>query len=176
MNRGEIWTVARGVYATEPRPAVIVQDDVFDATSSVTVAPMSSMLLDVPLMRVRTAGGDGRLSGFDHDSDVMIDKLTTVKRSNVGTRVGRLTAEQVVEVERAMMVLVGLARWTRAIGSQCNTTACTGNPPYSIPPYSLPRQSGGPRPTPRCGIWELPYPGQKSKGLAEPESYLAFIC
>ena len=110
MNRGEIWTVAGGVYATKPRPAVILQDDLFDATSSVTVAPMSSTLLDAPLMRIRIGGGDGRLSGLDHDSDVMIDKLTPVKRSNDHARVGRLTAEQVVEVERAMMAFLGLAR------------------------------------------------------------------
>ncbi|OBK15898.1 type II toxin-antitoxin system PemK/MazF family toxin [Mycobacterium asiaticum] len=110
MNRGEIWTVAGGVYATKPRPAVIIQDDLFAATNSVTVAPMSRTLLDAPLMRIRIGGGDGRLSGLDHDSDVMIDKLTTVKRSNVQSRVGRLTAEQVVEVERAMMAFLGLAR------------------------------------------------------------------
>jgi mRNA interferase MazF len=40
----------------------------------------------------------------------MIDKLTTVRRSSVDTRVGRLTAEQLVEVERAMMAVLGLAR------------------------------------------------------------------
>lgn len=110
VNRGEIWTVAGGVYATKPRPAVIVQDDLFDATSSVTVAPMTSTPLDAPLMRIRIDGGDGRISGLDHDSDVMIDKLTTVRRSNVHARVGRLTAEQLVEVERAIMAFLGLAR------------------------------------------------------------------
>jgi mRNA interferase MazF len=60
--------------------------------------------------RIRISGGDGRLSGLDHDSDVMIDKLTTVSRSNVHARVGRLTAEQIVEIERAMMAFLGLAR------------------------------------------------------------------
>ena len=110
MNRGEIWTVAGGVYAAKLRPAVIVQDDLFDATSSVIVAPMTSVLLDAPLMRIRVSGGDGRLSGLDRDSDVMIDKLTTVRRSNVHVRVGRLTAEQLVEIERAMMAFLGLAR------------------------------------------------------------------
>lgn len=110
VNRGEIWTVAAGVYAAKPRLAVIVQDDLFDVTSSVTVAPMTSTLLDAPLMRIRISGGDGRISGLDHDSDVMIDKITTVRRSNVHTRVGRLTAEQLVEVERAMMAFLGLAR------------------------------------------------------------------
>ncbi|BBX25664.1 type II toxin-antitoxin system PemK/MazF family toxin [Mycolicibacterium alvei] len=99
-----------GVYAAKPRPAVIVQDDLFDATSSVTLAPMTTTLLDAPLMRIRIGGGDGRLAGLDHDSDVMIDKLTTVRRSNVHARVGRLTAEQLVEIERAMMAYLGLAR------------------------------------------------------------------
>jgi mRNA interferase MazF len=110
VNRGEIWTVAGGVYAAKPRPAVIVQDDLFDATSSVTVAPMTSTLLDAPLIRIRINGGDGRLSGLDHDSDVMVDKLTTVRRSDLHARVGRLTAEQLVEIERAMMAFLGLAR------------------------------------------------------------------
>jgi mRNA interferase MazF len=110
VNRGDIWTVAGGVYAAKPRPAVIVQDDLFDATSSVAVVPMTSSLLDAPLIRIRISGGDGRLSGLDHDSDVMIDKLTTVRRSNVHTRVGRLTAEQLVEIERAIMAFLGLAR------------------------------------------------------------------
>jgi mRNA interferase MazF len=98
------------VHAAKPRPAVIVQDDLFDATSSVTIAPMTSALLGAPLMRIRIGGGDGRISGLDHDSDVMIDKLTTVRRSNVHTRVGRLTADQLVEIERAMMAFLGLAR------------------------------------------------------------------
>ena len=102
--------MARGVYAAKPRPAVVVQDDLFDATSSVAVVPMTSSLLDAPLIRIRISGGDGRLSGLDHDSDVMIDKLTTVRRSNVHTRVGRLTVEQLVEIERAIMAFLGLAR------------------------------------------------------------------
>ena len=71
---------------------------------------MTTTLLDAPLMRIRITGGSGLLAGLDHDSDVMVDKLTTVRRSNVHTRVGRLTAEQVVEVERAMMAFLVLAR------------------------------------------------------------------
>ena len=108
MNRGELWTVAGGVYASKPRPALIVQDDVFDATASVTVAPLTSTLTDAPLLRIRI--GPSVLSGLDRDSDVMIDKLTTVRRTNAATRLGRLTAEQLTEVERAMMAFLGLAR------------------------------------------------------------------
>lgn len=108
MNRGELWTVAGGVYASKPRPALIVQDDVFDATASVTVAPLTSTLTDAPLLRIRVT--PTTLSGLECDSEIMIDKLTTVRRTNVANRLGRLTAEQLTEVERAMMAFLGLAR------------------------------------------------------------------
>ncbi|QDP96494.1 type II toxin-antitoxin system PemK/MazF family toxin [Microlunatus elymi] len=108
MNRGELWTVAGGVYASKPRPALIVQDEVFDATASVTVAPLTSTLTDAPLLRIRI--GPSALSGLERDSEVMIDKLTTVRRTSVANRLGRLTAEQLTEVERAMMAFLGLAR------------------------------------------------------------------
>ncbi|MFT4200674.1 type II toxin-antitoxin system PemK/MazF family toxin [Gordonia sp. (in: high G+C Gram-positive bacteria)] len=110
MNRGEIWTVAGGVYATKPRPAVIVQDDAFSATGSVIVAPLTTTLVDAPLIRIRIAGGGELISGLERDSDIMIDKLTAVRRSNVDERVGRLTSEQTVELERALMAFLGLAR------------------------------------------------------------------
>ena len=108
MNRGELWTVAGGDIASKPRPALILQDDLFDATESVTVAPLTTTLTDAPLLRVRVPSGD--LSGLARESDVMVDKLTTVRRSNVETRVGRVAAEQLAEVERSLMTFLGLAR------------------------------------------------------------------
>ncbi|PRI11855.1 type II toxin-antitoxin system PemK/MazF family toxin [Leucobacter massiliensis] len=108
MIRGELWNVAGGVYASKPRPALILQDDAFEGTDSVTVLPLTSNLLDAPLLRVRVTSGG--LSGLARDSDIMIDKLTTVRRSNVADRVGRLTAKQLADVERAVMAFLGLAR------------------------------------------------------------------
>jgi len=106
--RGELWTVAGGVYASKPRPALIFQDDAFDGTDSVTVLPLTSNLVDAPLLRVRVVGSD--LSGLERDRDVMIDKLTTVRRTNAVSRVGRLSVDQLAEVERAVMAFLGLAR------------------------------------------------------------------
>lgn len=108
MNCGELWTVAAGVYASKPRPALIVQDDLFEATDSVTVAPLTTLLIDAPLLRIRVHASE--LSGLDHDSDIMVDKLTTIRRSSVQTRIGRLTAQQVTEVERSLTTFLGLAR------------------------------------------------------------------
>ena len=108
MRRGELWTVAGGVYASKPRPALILQDDVFDATDSVAVLPLTSLHIAAPLIRYLLAADD--ISGLERDSDVMIDKLTTVRRSNVVYRVGKLTNQQMIEVERLVAVFLGLAR------------------------------------------------------------------
>lgn len=108
MKRGELWTVAGGVHAAKPRPAVIVQDDVFDLTDSVTVAPLTTTLVDAPLLRLRISAGG--IAGLAQESQVMVDKLTTVRRSNVQSRVGRLSSQQMVELERLMMTFLGMAR------------------------------------------------------------------
>lgn len=107
MNRGEIWSVAGGVYASKPRPAVLVQDNRFDGTDSVTVCPLTPTDAFAPLMRVPVPSDD--VSGLDSVSWVLVDKLTTVRRANVDQRIGRLSSSQLVEVERLLMVFLGLA-------------------------------------------------------------------
>lgn len=108
MIRGELWTVAGGVYSSKPRPALIVQDELFGGTDSVTVLPLTTHAVDAPLLRIRIPSTE--LNGLEKDSDVMIDKLTTVRRVNVSTRIGRLATAQLAEVERALIVFLGLAR------------------------------------------------------------------
>ncbi|WP_136610925.1 type II toxin-antitoxin system PemK/MazF family toxin [Sinomonas albida] len=107
MIRGEIWTVAGGVYASKPRPALVIQDDRYDATESVTVLPLTSHLVEAPLLRIPVQPSE--LSGLQRESHVMVDKLTTVRRSNVQSRIGRLTPSQLAEVERALLVFLGIA-------------------------------------------------------------------
>lgn len=51
MRRGEVWTVSGAGYAGKPRPAVIVQDDRFDATASVTICAFTTDETDAPLFR-----------------------------------------------------------------------------------------------------------------------------
>lgn len=105
MRRGDIVTVAGGVYARKPRPALILQDDRFDATDSVTVCPFTSTPVDAPLLRVPVPA-DGA-NGLDQDSFLMVDKITTVRRSNAGEVVGRLEAATMVEFERRLLVFLG---------------------------------------------------------------------
>lgn len=107
MRRGELWTVAGGVYASKPRPALILQDDRFDATDSITVAPLTSTAVDAPLLRYRLEPRSE--NGLDSTSFVMADKITTVRRSSIGTRLGAVSTSQLVEVERLVIVFLGLA-------------------------------------------------------------------
>ena len=105
MRRGDIVTVAGGVYASKPRPALIVQDDRFDATSSVTVCPFTSARVDAPLLRLPVTADE--VNGLDQDSYLMIDKVTTVRRSNARAVVGRIEAATLVEFERRLLVFLG---------------------------------------------------------------------
>lgn len=106
MRRGEIWLVAGGAYASKPRPALIVQDDRF-ATDFVTVCPFTTTEVDAPLLRLPIPADE--TSGISQPSFLMIDKLTTVRRSNIGARVGTLTTPQVTEFERRALVFLGFA-------------------------------------------------------------------
>lgn len=105
MRRGDVVTVAGGVYASKPRPALIVQDDRFDATDSLTVCPFTSTEVDAPLLRVPVAADER--NGLGQDSYLMVDKITTVRRSNAHTVVGRLEATTMVEFERRLLVFLG---------------------------------------------------------------------
>ena len=105
MRRGDIVTVAGGAYATEPRPALVVQDDRFDAIDSLTVCSFTSTRIDAPLLRVPVTADEE--NGLDQDSFLMFDTVTTVRRSNVGIVSGKLEATTIVEFERRLLVFLG---------------------------------------------------------------------
>jgi mRNA interferase MazF len=107
VKRGEIWTVSAAGYAGKPRPAVIVQDDRFDATASITVCAFSTDETEAPLFRLRVEASER--NGLRSDSRLMVDKLTTVSKEKLGARVGRLDDGDVVRLNRAILVFLGLA-------------------------------------------------------------------
>ena len=108
MKRGDIWTAAGGSnYASKPRPVVIVQDDRFDATASVTICALTSDPTDAPLIRLVVEPSD--TNGLELVSRMMVDKITTVSKRKLGTRIGRLADGDMIRLNRAMMVFLGLA-------------------------------------------------------------------
>ncbi len=95
MKRGDIWTVAGGKdYAGKPRPVVIVQDDSFDATDSITICAFTTDETDAPLVRLLVEPNDR--NGLRLACRMMADKITTVPKSKVGARVGRLDDEDIL--------------------------------------------------------------------------------
>jgi mRNA interferase MazF len=108
VTRGEIYTAAaHGAYTGKPRPVVIVQDDRFDATASVTVCPFTTNPIEAPLARIQIE--PTQANGLDRPSSLMVDKITTVPRSGLSERLGRLRDDQLVQLNRALMVFLGLA-------------------------------------------------------------------
>ena len=113
MRRGEIWTAAGGKeYAGKPRPVVIVQDDRFDRTASVTVCAFTTDPTDAPLLRLPVEPTDE--NGLHAPCRLMVDKLTTVPKTKLGSRLGKLDDEVMLGLNRAMLVFLGLAGATRA--------------------------------------------------------------
>jgi mRNA interferase MazF len=108
VKRGEIWTASGGRdYAGKPRPVVIVQDDRFAATASITVCPFTSDPTDAPLLRLTVE--PSATNGLKATSRLMVDKLTTMRKENVDSRIGRLADDDVVRLNRAILMFLGLA-------------------------------------------------------------------
>jgi mRNA interferase MazF len=113
MRRGEIWTVAGGKdYAGKPRPAVVVQDDSFDSTRSVTICTFTTDPTEAPLFRILVEPNEQ--NGLRASSRLMVDKLTTVPKDKLGDRVGQLADEDVLRLNQAMLVFLGLAGSSRS--------------------------------------------------------------
>ncbi|MCW5731465.1 MAG: type II toxin-antitoxin system PemK/MazF family toxin [Alphaproteobacteria bacterium] len=109
MNEaGEFWTVFGGNdYLGKPRPVAIVQDDSFDATDSVTICALTSDPTEAPLFRLPVTPNER--NGLRAVSRLMVDKITTVPKSKIGERIGRLDDEDMVRLNQALIVILGLA-------------------------------------------------------------------
>lgn len=107
MRRGEIWTVSGGSdYTGKPRPAVIIQDNIFDATASVTICAFTSDPSDAPLLRLLIEPSEA--NGLTVASRLMVDKVTTVTKSKIGVRIGQLSSDDIAKLNQAIIVFLGL--------------------------------------------------------------------
>ena len=113
MRRGDIWTIAGGKdYAGKPRPAVIVQDDSFDGTDSITICTFTTDETEAPLFRLLVEPNER--NGLRSPCRLMVDKITTVPKSRAGAHAGRLDDEDILRLNQAVLVFLGLAISPRA--------------------------------------------------------------
>ena len=107
MRRGDLITVAlQGDYG-KPRPALVIQSDLFDEHPSVTVLPVTSDLRDAPIFRVALEPGE--INGLEKLSQVMVDKAMTISREKAGEPFGRISDTEMLAVTRALAVFLGFA-------------------------------------------------------------------
>jgi mRNA interferase MazF len=113
MRRGDIWTVSGGKgYAGKPRPVAVLQDDRFDVTDSITICALTTDETEAPLFRLAVEPSER--NGLRATCRLMVDKITTVPKSKVGAHVGRLDDEDILRLNQAMIVFLGLAVSPRA--------------------------------------------------------------
>ncbi len=107
MRCGEVWTVSGPGHAGKPRPAVVVQDDRFDATASITICVFTTDETEAPLFRIPVTPSER--NGLRSLSRLMVDKLTTVSKERIGDKIGHLDDADVIRMNRAILVFLGLA-------------------------------------------------------------------
>jgi mRNA interferase MazF len=108
LRRGDLVIVALPGDLGKPRPALILQSDLFLATHpSVTVLPITSEIRDAPLFRIVVE--PSRSNGLRKISQIMVDKPMTFRRDKIGAPIGRLDDDLLVRVNRALILWLGIS-------------------------------------------------------------------
>ncbi|CCF18184.1 conserved protein of unknown function [Pseudorhizobium banfieldiae] len=106
MRRGDLVTIALPGDFSKPRPALIIQSDLFAETGTVTVLLVSATIVEAPLIRVTVhPSAANRLRKI---SQVMVDKAMSVKRDKLGPTFGRLEDESMLAVNRSLAVFLNI--------------------------------------------------------------------
>ena len=108
MKRGEFVAIAMQGDFGKPRPALVIQSNQFDQHATVTVLPVTSTLVDAPLLRITVRPSNE--NGLQKTSQVMVDKAMTVKRDKLGSVFGSIDEDTMVEIERCLAVFLGIAK------------------------------------------------------------------
>lgn len=109
MQRGDLFIcVFSGDYGKQ-RPAVIVQSDAFNkAHPSITVCPLTTHLIEAPLVRLLLS--PNKYNGLKVASQIMVDKIGSLKRDKIRKKIGTLTANQMNKVDDAILLWLSLKK------------------------------------------------------------------
>jgi mRNA interferase MazF len=111
VKRGGLWTGAGSEYAKKPRPVLVLQDDSFPQTDSVTVALLTSDPTVAPLLRFPLT--PDAVNNLSKPCSVMIDKVTTTERTKLRQFIGILDDGQMAQISVLVVTFLGLARGAR---------------------------------------------------------------
>ena len=107
MKRGDLVTIALQGDLGKPRPALIVQSELFAEHPSVVILPVTSELRDTPLFRISIE--PNAENGLKVPSQIMVDKPQSVPAEKIGPSFGQVAQGTLVEVNRALAVFLGIA-------------------------------------------------------------------
>jgi mRNA interferase MazF len=107
MRRGDLVTVAAPGDFGKPRPALVVQSDLFEELPSVTLCLVTSALRNAPIFRITVDPSPE--NGLQRISQIQVDKTLTVARERVGRIIGRLDDATLLKVNRSLAVFLGIA-------------------------------------------------------------------
>jgi mRNA interferase MazF len=106
MKRSDVITVAiKGDYG-KPRPALVIQSNLFAGHPSMTLLPITSDLRDTPIFRITIEPDAG--NGLKKVSQVMVDKAMTVPIEKCGDVFGKLKDAEMLAITRALAVFLGI--------------------------------------------------------------------
>ena len=109
MKRGEIWTVSGGgEYTNKPRPCLILQSGDFTNSDSIIIATLTSEVSKKTIYRYLLIPDEN--NGLNTNSLVMVDKLSSIKITNLGKNIGLINGAQMAMIEMILSILLGLNR------------------------------------------------------------------
>ena len=92
----------------KPCAALVIQSDLFSQHPSISVLPITSFLIEAPLLRIRLEPNE--LNGLKKTSQVMIDKTLAVMREKVGAPIGSIDFATKQEIDRCLAVFLGIVK------------------------------------------------------------------
>jgi len=107
VKRGDLVTVALPGDFGKPRPALVVQSDLFSDHATITVLPMTSTAIESPLFRL--AIDPTPENGLREPSFVMVDKAMSIRTEKLGAAFGRLDRADMTRVNRSLALFLGIA-------------------------------------------------------------------
>ncbi len=109
LKRGDVVTIAggEGDYGSKPRPAIIIQSDLFSELESVSVLPLTSSLEDAPVFRVVIEPTG--INGIAKLSQAMVDKMMPVRKERIREVMGALDRKTLIKIESAIALFYGMA-------------------------------------------------------------------
>lgn len=107
MERGDIIICALSGDYGKPRPAVVVQSDLFNPThTSTTVCPITSYLVEASLFRLLLI--PNKLTGLTSVSQIMIDKIISIKSEKITQKIGKLSSSEILKLDDALRLWLSL--------------------------------------------------------------------